>query len=281
VTTLHQALQQAIAALEILPQSTPDLEAGVLLCHLLGKPRSHLYARPEQTLDKAQQQAYQALIQRRLQGEPIAHITGIREFWSLALKVTPATLIPRPDSELLVERGLLHLQDVHAARVADLGTGSGAIALAIASECPDCLVDATDLSSAALVIAQENAQRLRIQNVRFHQGDWFQALTADCRYDLILSNPPYIPEQDEHLGQGDLPREPRAALVAGSDGLNDIRILCAEAGRYLKRGGWLLLEHGFEQARQVRDLLLQQGFLEVNSYRDLAGMERISEGRSP
>jgi release factor glutamine methyltransferase len=281
VTTIQQALQQAARSLEALPHSTPELEAAVLLCHLLGRPRSHLYAWPEQTLDKTQWQAYQALIQRRLQGEPIAHITGIREFWSLALKITPATLIPRPDSELLVERGLHHLQGADSARLADLGTGSGAIALAIASERPDCRVDATDRSPEALAIAQQNAQRLGIQNIRFHQGDWFQALPADSRYELILSNPPYIPQQDAHLAQGDLPREPRSALVAGPDGLNDIRILCAEAGRYLKRRGWLLLEHGFDQARQVRELLSLQGFLEVKSHRDLAGLERISEGQWP
>ena len=279
MTKIQQALQQAAAALKTLPHSAPDLEAAVLLCHLLDKPRSYLYAWPEQTLDETQQQTYAQLIQRRLRGEPIAHITGLREFWSLSLKITPATLIPRPDTELLVERGLHHLQGLHSARVADLGTGSGAIALAIASECLDCQVDATDRSSEALAIARENAERLHIGHVRFLLGDWFAALPADRRYDLILSNPPYIPEQDAHLQQGDLPREPRFALVAGADGLNDIRILCTEAGRYLKPGGWLLLEHGFDQAREVRELLRQQGFLEIASHLDLAGQDRITEGR--
>ena len=281
MTRIQQALQQAAAALKALPHSAPDLEAAVLLCHLLDKPRSHLYAWPEQPLSETQWQAYQALIQRRLQGEPVAHITGLREFWSLTLKISPHTLIPRADTELLVERGLYHLQGVHSARVADLGTGSGAIALAIASERPDCQVHATDLSPQALAVARENAQRLALSNVRFHQGSWFEALPAGSRYDLILSNPPYIADQDEHLEQGDLPQEPRSALVSGPDGLADIRIICAEAGSHLKPAGWLLLEHGFDQARQVRELLSRQGFLEVRSHRDLAGQERISEGRWP
>jgi release factor glutamine methyltransferase len=276
--TIQQALQEATRSLQSLPHAAPDLEAAILLCHLLDKPRSHLYAWPERPLDAKQWQAYQHLIRRRLQGEPIAHITGIREFWSLALKVTPATLIPRPDTELLVERGLLHLQGTNSAEVADLGTGSGAIALAIASERPDCRIVATDQSAAALAIARENAQRLGIGNLRFYPGDWFAALPEGSRFDLILSNPPYIPEQDAHLRQGDLPKEPRSALASGPDGLNDIRRLIAQAGKHLKPGAWLVLEHAFDQARQVRELLLQQGFLQVASHRDLAGRERISEG---
>jgi release factor glutamine methyltransferase len=281
VTRIHQALQQATAALNALPHSAPELEAAVLLCHLLDKPRSHLYAWPEQPLSVTQWQTYQALIQRRLQGEPIAHITGLREFWSLTLKITPHTLIPRPDTELLVERGLSHLQDLHSARAADLGTGSGAIALALASERPDCQVHATDLSPQALAVARENAQRLALSNVQFYEGSWFNALPAGKRYDLVLSNPPYIAVQDAHLEQGDLPQEPRSALVSGPDGLDDIRILCAHAGSYLKPGGWLLLEHGFEQAPQVRELLSKRGFRKVCSHRDLAGRERISEGEWP
>lgn len=253
----------------------------MLLCHLLGKSRSFLYAWPEQPLSAIQAQAYQALIQRRQRGEPIAHITGLREFWSLALKVTPATLIPRPETELLVERGLQHLTGMASAQVADLGTGSGAIALALASECPSCRVHAADRSDAALEVARENAKQLGINNVHFYLGNWFDALPTECRYDLILSNPPYIAENDSHLVQGDLRHEPRSALASGPDGLNAIRIICAHAGAHLKSAGWLLLEHGFEQAHSVRELFSQQGFIKVGSHRDLAGHERISEGRWP
>ncbi len=279
VTTIQQALQQAAASLQTLPHSTPELEAAILLCHLLGKSRSFLYAWPKLGLSEIQARAYQALIQRRLQGDPIAHITGYREFWSLGLQITPATLIPRPETELLVEQGLTQLQGLASAQVADLGTGCGAIALAIASECPACQIDATDISREALAIARANAERLGITNVRFYLGSWFDALPGDTRYDLILSNPPYIAEHDNHLVQGDLACEPRTALASGPDGLNDLRSLSANAGAHLKSGAWLLLEHGFDQAGAIRELLKQQNFIQVRSHRDLAGHERISEGQ--
>ncbi|MBL3598966.1 MAG: peptide chain release factor N(5)-glutamine methyltransferase [gamma proteobacterium endosymbiont of Lamellibrachia anaximandri] len=276
---IKQALEEAASSLSAHPDSSPQLEAAVLLCHLLEKPRSHLYTWPEKMLDSAQYQAYQALLQRRSRGEPIAYITGRREFWSLELEVTPETLIPRPDTELLVELALTHLPQKSHCRIADLGTGCGAIALAIASERPDCAVHATDRSSAALAVARKNGERLGFNNLHFHLGSWFEALPADDRFRLILSNPPYIPEEDPHLTQGDLSSEPREALAAGSDGLNDIRVIVSEAHCYLQPGGWLLLEHGFDQADAVRLLLQEAGLTEIQSHRDLAGHERITEGR--
>lgn len=279
MTSIRQALQQAAESLRTLPHGSPELEAAVLLCHLLGKPRSFLYAWPDKMLSKRESDSFHNLINRRLRGEPIAHITGIREFWSLALMVSPATLIPRPETELLVERTLAHLQKISSPMLADLGTGSGAIALALASERPDCRVQATDSSAEALRIARENALNLGLSNVSFYPGNWFSALPVDTRYDLILSNPPYIPEQDPHLSQGDLPHEPSSALVAGHDGLSDIRTITAQAGAHLKPGGWLLLEHGFDQGPAVRDLYRQGGFNAIQTHQDLAGHDRITEGR--
>ncbi|MEN8166290.1 MAG: peptide chain release factor N(5)-glutamine methyltransferase [Pseudomonadota bacterium] len=279
MTSIRQALQQAAESLQALPHGSPELEAAVLLCHLLDQPRSFLYAWPDKILTKRQVGSYQDLIERRLRAEPIAHITGMREFWSLALKVSPATLIPRPETELLVERALAHLEKIPSPMLADLGTGSGAIALALASERPDCRVQATDNSAEALRIARENTLNLGLSNVSLHPGSWLSALPADSRYDLILSNPPYIPEQAPHLNQGDLPHEPRCALIAGHDGLRDIRTITAQAGAHLKPGGWLLLEHGFDQGPAVRDLFRQGGFNAIRTYQDLAGHDRITEGR--
>ena len=281
MTTIQQALNQAAHSLASLDHSSPDLEAAVLLCHQLGKPRSYLLAWPEQELSAQALAGYRALLERRLEGEPIAHITGVREFWSLTLKITPDTLIPRPETELLVERALEHLRGIDSPHVADLGTGSGAIALAIASERPDASVVATDQSAAALEVAQENRHTLGLSNVELRQGDWLQALPPDAVYDLILSNPPYIAEQDTHLHQGDLPREPTGALASGTDGLNDIRGIVSGAMDHLKPGGWLLLEHGYGQGPVVRELLHQAGFLAIQTLRDLSGHERMSEGRRP
>ncbi|RDH81841.1 MAG: peptide chain release factor N(5)-glutamine methyltransferase [endosymbiont of Seepiophila jonesi] len=278
---IKQTLEEAASILGVQPDGSSQLEAAVLLCHLLEKPRSHLYAWPEKMLDSAQYQAYLALLQRRLRGEPIAYITGRREFWSLELEVTPDTLIPRPDTELLVELALAHLAQENHCRIADLGTGSGAIALAIAGERPDCEIHATDRSSAALAVARKNGDKLGFNNVHFHLGSWFEALPGHDCFRLILSNPPYIPNGDPHLAQGDLSSEPREALAAGHDGLDDIREITTAAHNHLLPGGWLLLEHGFDQAAAVQALLLEAGLTEVLSHCDLAGHERITEGRLP
>lgn len=279
--SLRQAQQSAIERLSAIEHASAELEAALLLCHLLDKPRSYLYAWPEKTLAPEQLSDYEALIRRRLAGEPIAHITGKREFWSLNLKVTSETLIPRPETELLVERSLHHLENTPKPLVADLGTGSGAIALALASERDDAEIHACDLSERALAVAQENTGQLALNNVRFYAGDWFQALPTDNKYDLIVSNPPYIEADDPHLSQGDLLEEPRSALVSGEDGLMDIRRIIEEAPSHLKSGGWLLFEHGYQQAEAVANLLRSNGFVDIQIHKDLAGHPRVTEGRFP
>jgi release factor glutamine methyltransferase len=279
--SLRQAQQSAVEKLSSIEHASAELEAALLLCHLLNKPRSYLYAWPEKTLDPEQLSDYEILIGRRLAGEPIAHITGQREFWSLNLKVTSDTLIPRPETELLVERSLHHLENTPQPLVADLGTGSGAIALALASERGDAEIYACDLSENALAVAQENAEQLALNNVRFHAGDWFQALPTDSKYDLIVSNPPYIEADDPHLRRGDLLKEPLSALISGEDGLVDIRQIIEQAPSHLKPGGWLLFEHGYQQAEAVANLLQCKGFVDIQSHKDLAGHPRVTEGRYP
>lgn len=244
---------------------------------VLEKPRSYLFAHPEADIPAEQGARYEALIERRRRGEPVAYLTGRRAFWTLDLKVTPDTLIPRPDTELLVELALA-LPEVPAhARVADLGTGSGAIALAVASERLHWHIDAVDTSAAALTVAQENAATYQINNISFVLGNWCYGLTD--RYDLILSNPPYIAEQDPHLDEGDLRYEPRTALMAMEQGLSDIRTIAAQSSQRLKSGGWLLLEHGFEQGEAVREILRCDGYQEVATRQDLSGHERVTMGR--
>jgi release factor glutamine methyltransferase len=262
-----------------LPHGQSNLEAAVLLCHLLGKPQSFLYAWPEKLLSPQQTADYELLVRRRLNGEPIAQILGSREFWTLNLKITPATLIPRAETEQLVERALEHLSGIHSPVVADLGTGSGAIALALAKERPDAEVDATEISTEALDVARHNRDKLNLCNVRFFQGDWYNALPADSRYDLIVSNPPYIPEADRHLEEGDLPFEPRSALASGEDGFHDIGLIVPRAVNHMNPGGWLLVEHGYDQGAGVRDLFQQAKFTAIKTHRDLAGLERITEGK--
>lgn len=260
----------------LLDSSTARIEVQMLLQHVLGVARAYLLAHPEQVLDGFQESVYCGLLQRRLAGEPLAYILGEREFFGLSFKVTPATLIPRPDTELLVELTLQHIP--RHGRVLDLGTGSGAIAVSIAHSRPDAEVTAVDASIAALEVAQENARRLNISNARFLCSDWFSALSNES-FDLIVSNPPYIEDADAHLLQGDLRFEPRTALASGADGLDDIRHIVAGAKEHLNEGGWLLFEHGYDQAERGRELLGAAGFIEVFSASDLAGIERVSGGR--
>lgn len=255
------------------------IEVQMLLQKALGVPRAWLLAHPEQMLEAGQQAAYEAMLQRRLQGEPVAHILGEREFFGLSFKVTSATLIPRPDTELLVELALQRIPSQGGFRVLDLGTGTGAIALSIAHARPDVEVVAVDASEAALAVARENAQRLALHNVSFVQSDWFAVLGGQ-RFDLIVSNPPYITAGDEHLSQGDVRFEPMSALASGSDGLDDIRRIIVQAHNFLERDTWLMLEHGYDQAQQVRDLLQQYGYGDVFSAKDIAGIERVSGGIS-
>lgn len=266
----------AAAVVELGGGSDARTEAELLLAHVLGKSRAWLYAWPEFKPDAAPAAAFERLIDARRRGEPIAYLTGRRAFWSLDLDVTSAVLIPRPETELLVELALARMPTDVACAVADLGTGSGAIALALARERPLARVLATDASNAALEVARANAQRLRIANVAFAHGDWCEPL-GDARFDLIVSNPPYIEAGDPHLGEGDLRHEPASALASGSDGLDAIRRICAQAPAHLHARGWLLLEHGWNQAARVRALLDTEGFFDAaSSARDAAGHERVT-----
>jgi release factor glutamine methyltransferase len=257
---------------------SPRLDAELLLCELLGCNRAGLLIREDDTLSADTALRYAALIERRQLGEPVAYLTGRREFWSLDLQVSPAVLIPRPDTELLVEWALERLRGLSAPRIADLGTGSGAIALALASERPDAQVFAVDASADALSQASHNARLLGLERVEFRLGDWFAPL-ANERFDLIVSNPPYVAEQDPHLDA--LRFEPRRALTAGADGLADLRRIAAAAPSHLKSGASLLLEHGADQGEAVRALLRQHGYGNVETRRDLNGLERATLGTCP
>ena len=254
---------------------SPRLDAEVLLCELLMCNRAGLVVRAEEPLSAETALRYASLLERRRLGEPVAYLTGRREFWSLNLEVSPAVLIPRPDTELLVEWALQQLKPLAAPVVADLGTGSGAIALAIAHERPDARVIATDQSAEALMQARRNARRLDLERVEFRAGDWLVPLAGE-RFDLIASNPPYVAEGDAHLAA--LRYEPRRALTAGADGLSDLRRIAADARACLKSGGALLMEHGAEQGGAVRELLLRSGYGEVETRRDLNGLERATLG---
>jgi release factor glutamine methyltransferase len=255
-------------------------EAELLLLHAVQQQRSWLFTHADDGLGMDVQTAYAELLERRARGEPVAYITGSRGFWSLDLEVTPATLIPRPETELLVELALERLSRDFVCAVADLGTGSGAVALALASELPRCRVTATDASAAALEVARRNAARLGIDNVAFVQGDWMVPL-GDARFELIASNPPYIELDDAHLACGDLRFEPATALASGHDGLDDIRRIVASAREHLAPGGWLLFEHGWNQGDAARALLHQAGYDDVFTAQDLEQRDRVSGARNP
>ncbi|GAB3514945.1 peptide chain release factor N(5)-glutamine methyltransferase [Pseudoxanthomonas daejeonensis] len=255
-------------------------DAEPLLAHALGRDRAWLFAHATDPVEAELADGFRQLVERRAAGEPVAYLTGRRGFWTLDLEVTPDTLVPRPETELLVELALARIGPDVPARVADLGTGSGAIALAIASERPVAAVVATDISAPTLAVAVRNAQAHRLDNVWFRRGDWDEALGRD-RFDLIASNPPYIAEGDPHLAQGDLRHEPPRALSSGADGLDAIRTIVAAASRHLVPNGWLLLEHGLDQGGAVRALLEAAGFAEVSTARDLEQRDRVTLGRLP
>lgn len=257
---------------------TPRLDAELLLAAALGRPRSYLYAWPERLPTAAAADRFAISLARRRCGEPLAYLTGRREFWSLELAVTPATLIPRPETEQLVERALARLPVDRPCRVADLGSGSGAIALAIARERPLARIVATDISTAALAVARDNATRLGLGNVTFRAGDWCAALPAG-EFDLIAANPPYVATTSPYLQQGDVRFEPHIALVAGDDGLADLRTIIATAPAHLATGGWLLLEHSHDQAAAVLARLREHGFDACADYCDHAGLPRVATGR--
>lgn len=278
MSTVRQLLADATRRLEASSPS-PRVDADELLQHALDRDRSWLRLHEEDAVDSDAGARFERLVLRRLRGEPVAYLTGARGFWSLELAVGPATLIPRPDTELIVEWALELLpRGVHSSAL-DLGTGSGAIALALKKERSRCVVTAVERSHEALAVARGNGQRLGL-GVRFVEGDWFSTLAGE-RFDVIVANPPYIAADDPHLAQGDLRFEPASALVAGPDGLDDLRRIVAEAPPHLYRDGWLLLEHGHDQGPAVRGLLLEEGFAEVATRRDYGGNDRITGGRWP
>lgn len=252
-------------------------DAQVLLCAALDKPLSYLMAWPEADVPDRAESRFREWMARRLAGEPVAYLTGRREFWSLPLTVSQATLIPRPDTEVLIERALA-LELSEAAAVLDLGTGSGAIALALASERLRWSLTATDVSQEALAIARENASQLGFEHVQWVHSNWFDAI-GERRFDLIVSNPPYLEEGDGHLKMDGLSFEPIEALVAGPTGLEDLTTIIDAAPDFMNNGSFILLEHGYDQSAAVRECLFQRGFVDVESYQDLGGMERVSGGR--
>ncbi len=272
-----ELLREAAARL---PGDDARHEAEQLLIHVLGVERAWLFAHATDTVDEDSRQRFELLLTRRAEGHPLAYLLGRRGFWTLDLQVNTATLIPRPETELLVEQALARLPADDMVRVADMGTGSGAIALSIASERPLATVMATDLLGPALAVAVKNAQAHGLDNVWFRRGHWYAALGAD-RFDMIVSNPPYIAAGDPHLAQGDLRFEPPPALASGADGLDAIREIIAGAHEHLVAGGWLLLEHGWDQGEAIRALLVQAGFDEAQTVQDLEQRDRVTLGRWP
>ena len=259
---------------------SPLLDAEVLLGFVLGKPRTYLRAWCDNTLTDQQQAAFATLVQQRQLGTPIAYLTGTREFWSRDFKVTADVLIPRPDTELLIELSLALIPKNQAVQLIDLGTGSGIIAITLAAERPDARVIAVDASLAALAVAQHNARQHQLSNIEFYQSDWFSNVPKSL-FDLIVSNPPYIDPEDTHLQQGDVRFEPKTALIAEDRGLSDIQIIADQARSYLKPAGHLLIEHGYNQATQVQAIFNARAYDKVQSYRDLSGQPRVTHGQKP
>lgn len=275
--TIADALADAVASLQTVSDS-PRLDAELLLSRAIDVPRSYLIAHPEDTLDPSALARFRIAVAKREQGTPMAYITGEKEFWSMTLMVSPATLVPRPDTEVLVEHALGHIPRRAEYRVLDLGTGSGAIALAIAKERPLCNVVATDVSADALATARENARQLDLANVTFLQGDWIEPV-RDERFDVIVCNPPYVRADDPALES--LTFEPKSALVSGDDGLDDIRRIAADALTIVGPDGCLLIEHGADQGEDVSSILESAGWQAVRVIRDLAGKDRVCFVRAP
>ncbi|THB70045.1 MAG: peptide chain release factor N(5)-glutamine methyltransferase [Gammaproteobacteria bacterium] len=256
---------------------TPRLDVELLLLKALGKERSYLYTWPEQLLTDEQLVIAKQLLQRRQKGEPVAYIIGRRDFWDFSVEVTSATLIPRPETELLVELALQKYDQEAVLDIADLGTGSGILAIALAREFPDSAVYAVDLSKDAIEVARRNSESLQLKNIAFKCGSWLEPFAGKA-FDLIVSNPPYIEDTDDHLEQGDVRFEPRSALVSGGDGLGDIRLIAEQAISHLKFGGVLAVEHGYQQGKAVRDIFVAVGLEKVETEQDLQGHDRVTVG---
>ncbi|VAX10911.1 Peptide chain release factor N(5)-glutamine methyltransferase [hydrothermal vent metagenome] len=274
--TIDDAIHHAIA---ILAQSQDDnikLDAELLLASVLDKDRTWLRTWPDKTISPAHWQAFEIYVQRRKAGEPVAYLLGQRDFWSLSLRVTPDTLIPRPETELLVELALAKIPENAPWRILDLGTGSGAIALAIARERPGCELIASDQSLSALQIARQNAQHNALNNIHFLAANWLTAFSPDFHADMILSNPPYIVDDDPHLSAGDVQFEPISALAAGPEGLDDLQHILIHAKIHLKPGGWLLMEHGYHQQTAMAELLKHHHYQSILCHKDYAGQPRVS-----
>lgn len=272
--TIEDALM--LAKVQLSGTGSPRIDAEVLLCHILQCQPTHLHTWPDQVLTNEQQTRYEILVAERLAGKPVAHLTGERGFWSLDLKVTADTLIPRSDTELLVELALERLNA--GMTIVDLGTGSGSIALALATEQPAVKILATDYSMAALKVAKENIVRHQLSNIALLQGNWCQAITAES-FDMVVSNPPYIEQDDPHLSQGDVRFEPLSALASGPEGLDDIGRIVTESARCLKPAGWLLVEHGYHQSTAVRALFSDAGFENIMAMQDIGGQDRVVLGQ--
>jgi len=273
---IQQALQQASQNLEQ-SSASPQLDAQILLSHLLHCNSAYLMTWPEKQLDHTQQSDYRQLIQQRQQGLPVAHLTGLREFWSLEFCINNSTLIPRPETETLIEFILQKFGARKTIKLLDLGTGSGAIAISIASEKPQWNIFASERSTQALQLARHNSQVHQTDNVRFIQSDWFNDITPSD-FDIIVSNPPYIATNDPHLVTGDVRFEPQSALTSGQHGMDDIEHICQHAGQYLNDGAWLIVEHGYNQKQAVADCFTKNGFSDIEQQQDLSGHVRMTAG---
>ena len=277
--TLRELVSWATHELQLVSPSA-RLDAEILLAHVLDRDRAYLLTWPDRVLPDAQRLEFQQLVQRRGEPQPVAYLVGYREFYSLRLQTTPATLVPRAETEQLVDAALARIAGSDCRRVIDLGTGSGAIALAIKRHAPSCNVTATDIDPAALAVARANGEQLDLK-IDWVESDWFGAFDPATRFDLVVSNPPYVPLNDPYLGQGDLPAEPRRALVSGARGLDAIEQIIQTAPAFIRPGGWLLLEHGYDQQQPVAQLMTQRGLDAVETQHDLNDLPRITLGRWP
>ena len=275
MTTVTELLQKAEQSINC--SDSARLDAEILFCDVMQFNRSRIYSHPEQIVPDDKSALFQSLIAQRQQGHPIAHLTGKKEFWSLQLAINEDTLIPRPETELLVETALQLVPDDTTFNILDLGTGSGAIAIAIASERPNCKIVATDINTNALTIAKKNAETHQLKNIQFYLSNWYQNIPSQ-EFDLIVSNPPYIKEDDEHLSQGDIRFEPELALVAGTDGMQAINIILENAKQYLASDAYLLIEHGYDQRSLVEEAFLKHDFKQLKSFQDLSGQDRTTMG---